>query len=128
MFKFLKRNLFVIVFIIFVFMFVFIRGNKTLNEFYQIQKRQNFIILKCATDLNDKESSYSDNYIKYCQRMLSYKDNRLSFYNCLSDMIVDKCRFLNYLGFLIVVVPALYYVCKLLKNGYIVNYLTRKII
>lgn len=126
MFEFLKRNLFVIVFIIFVFAFVFIRGNKTLDEFYQIQKRQNYIVLKCETDLNDKEGSYSDNYIEYCQKMLSYKDNKLSFYNYLSDILVDKCSFLNYLGFLIVVVPALYYVCKLLKNGYIVNYLTRK--
>lgn len=126
MFEFLKRNLFVIAFIIFVFAFVFIRGNKTLDEFYQIQKRQDYIVLKCETDLNDKEGSYSDNYIKYCQKMLSYKDNKLSFYNYLSDMLVDKCGFLNYLGFLIVVVPALYYVCKLLKNGYIVNYLTRK--
>lgn len=126
MFKFLKRNLFVIVFIIFVFTFVFIRGSKTLDEFHQSQKRQDYMALKCESDLNDKEHEYSNDYIEYCNRMMSYKNSKYSFYNYFSDMLVDKCGFLNYLGFLIVVVPALYYVCKLLKNGYIVNYLTRK--
>lgn len=126
MFKFLKRNLFVIVFIIFVFTFVFIRGSKTLDEFHQSQKRQDYMALKCESDLNDKEHEYSNDYIEYCNRMMSYKNNKYSFYNYFSDMLVDKCGFLNYLGFLIVVAPSLYYVCKLLKNGYIVNYLTRK--
>ena len=126
MFKFLKRNLFVIVFIIFVFTFVFIRGSKTLDQFHQSQKRQDYMALQCESDLNDKEHEYSNDYIEYCNRMMSYKNNKYSFYNYFSDMLVDKCGFLNYLGFLIVVVPALYYVCRLLKNGYIVNYLTRK--
>ena len=58
---------------------------------------------------------------------LSYKDDKFSFYNYLSDMAIEKCGLVvGYLGLLVVLVPALYYVCRLLKNGYIVNYLTRK--
>lgn len=127
MFKFLKRNLFVIVFIIVVFGYVFNGIGKSVNEFQQIDKRKENIALKCETDLSDKNNSYSDNYIKYCENILFYKDDKFSFYNYLSDMAIEKCGLLvGYLGLLIVLVPALYYVCKLLKNGYIVNYLTRK--
>ena len=127
MFKFLKRNLFVIVFIIVVFGYVFNGIGKSVNEFQQIDKRKENIALKCETDLSDKNNSYSDNYIKYCENILSYKDDKFSFYNYLSDMAIEKCGLVvGYLGLLVVLVPALYYVCKLLKNGYIVNYLTRK--
>lgn len=127
MFKFLKRNLFVIVFIIFVFTFVFNGIGKSVNEFQQIDKRKENMALKCETDLSNENNSYSDNYIKYCENILSYKDDKFSFYNYLSDMAIEKCGLVvGYLGLLVVLVPALYYVCKLLKNGYIVNYLTRK--
>lgn len=127
MFKFLKRNLFVIVFIIFVFGYVFNGISKSVNEFQQIDKRKENIALKCETDLSDENNSYSDNYIKYCENILSYKDDKFSFYNYLSDMAIEKCGLVvGYLGLLVVLVPALYYVCRLLKNGYIVNYLTRK--
>lgn len=127
MFKFLKRNLFVIVFIIVVFSYVFNGISKSVNEFQQIDKRKENIALKCETDLSDENNSYSDNYIKYCENILSYKDDKFSFYNYLSDMAIEKCGLVvGYLGLLVVLVPALYYVCRLLKNGYIVNYLTRK--
>ena len=127
MFKFLKRNLFVIVFIIFVFGYVFNGISKSVNEFQQIDKRKENIALKCETDLSYENNSYSDNYIKYCENILSYKDDKFSFYNYLSDMAIEKCGLVvGYLGLLVVLVPALYYVCRLLKNGYIVNYLTRK--
>lgn len=127
MFKFLKRNLFVIVFIIVVFGYVFNGISKSVNEFQQIDKRKENIVLKCETDLSDENNSYSDNYIKYCENILSYKDDKFSFYNYLSDMAIEKCGLVvGYLGLLVVLVPALYYVCRLLKNGYIVNYLTRK--
>lgn len=127
MFKFLKRNLFVIIFIIVVFGYVFNGIGKSVNEFQQIDKRKENIALKCETDLSDKNNSYSDNYIKYCENILSYKDDKFSFYNYLSDMAIEKCGLVvGYLGLLVVLVPALYYVCRLLKNGYIVNYLTRK--
>lgn len=127
MFKFLKRNLFVIVFIIVVFGYVFNGISKSVNEFQQIDKRKENIALKCETDLSDENNSYSDNYIKYCENILSYKDDKLSFYNYLSDIAIEKCGLVvGYLGLLVVLVPALYYVCRLLKNGYIVNYLTRK--
>ena len=127
MFKFLKRNLFVIVFIIVVFGYVFNGISKSVNEFQQIDKRKENIALKCETDLSDENNSYSDNYIKYCENILSYKDDKFSFYNYLSDMAIEKCGLVvGYLGLLVVLVPALYYVCRLLKNGYIVNYLTRK--
>lgn len=127
MFKFLKRNLFVIVFIIVVFGYVFNGISKSVNEFQQIDKRKENIALKCETDLSDDNNSYSDNYIKYCENILSYKDDKFSFYNYLSDMAIEKCGLVvGYLGLLVVLVPALYYVCRLLKNGYIVNYLTRK--
>lgn len=127
MFKFLKRNLFVIVFIIVVFGYVFNGISKSVNEFQQIDKRKENIDLKCETDLSDENNSYSDNYIKYCENILSYKDDKFSFYNYLSDMAIEKCGLVvGYLGLLVVLVPALYYVCRLLKNGYIVNYLTRK--
>lgn len=127
MFKFLKRNLFVIVFIIVVFGYVFNGISKSVNEFQQIDKRKENIALKCETDLSDENNSYSDNYIKYCKNILSYKDDKFSFYNYLSDMAIEKCGLVvGYLGLLVVLVPALYYVCRLLKNGYIVNYLTRK--
>lgn len=126
-FKFLKRNLFVIVFIIVVFGYVFNGISKSVNEFQQIDKRKENIALKCETDLSDENNSYSDNYIKYCENILSYKDDKLSFYNYLSDIAIEKCGLVvGYLGLLVVLVPALYYVCRLLKNGYIVNYLTRK--
>lgn len=126
-FKFLKRNLFVIVFIIVVFGYVFNGISKSVNEFQQIDKRKENIALKCETDLSDENNSYSDNYIKYCENILSYKDDKFSFYNYLSDMAIEKCGLVvGYLGLLVVLVPALYYVCRLLKNGYIVNYLTRK--
>lgn len=125
--KFLKRNLFVIVFIIVVFGYVFNGISKSVNEFQQIDKRKENIALKCETDLSDENNSYSDNYIKYCENILSYKDDKFSFYNYLSDMAIEKCGLVvGYLGLLVVLVPALYYVCRLLKNGYIVNYLTRK--
>lgn len=124
---FLKRNLFVIVFIIVVFGYVFNGISKSVNEFQQIDKRKENIALKCETDLSDENNSYSDNYIKYCENILSYKDDKFSFYNYLSDMAIEKCGLVvGYLGLLVVLVPALYYVCRLLKNGYIVNYLTRK--
>lgn len=127
MFKFLKRNLFVIVFIIVVFGYVFNGISKSVNEFQQIDKRKENIALKCETNLSDENNSYSDNYIKYCENILSYKDDKFSFYNYLSDMAIEKCGLVvGYLGLLVVLVPALYYVCRLLKNGYIVNYLTRK--
>lgn len=127
MFKFLKRNLFVIVFIIVVFGYVFNGISKSVNKFQQIDKRKENIALKCETDLSDENNSYSDNYIKYCENILSYKDDKFSFYNYLSDMAIEKCGLVvGYLGLLVVLVPALYYVCRLLKNGYIVNYLTRK--
>lgn len=127
MFKFLKRNLFIIVFIIVVFGYVFNGISKSVNEFQQIDKRKENIALKCETDLSDENNSYSDNYIKYCENILSYKDDKFSFYNYLSDMAIEKCGLVvGYLGLLVVLVPALYYVCRLLKNGYIVNYLTRK--
>lgn len=127
MFKFLKRNLFVIVFIIVVFSYVFNGISKSVNEFQQIDKKKENIALKCETDLSDENNSYSDNYIKYCENILSYKDDKFSFYNYLSDMAIEKCGLVvGYLGLLVVLVPALYYVCRLLKNGYIVNYLTRK--
>ncbi len=127
MFKFLKRNLFVIVFIIVVFGYVFNGISKSVNEFQQIDKKKENIALKCETDLSDENNSYSDNYIKYCENILSYKDDKFSFYNYLSDMTIEKCGLVvGYLGLLVVLVPALYYVCRLLKNGYIVNYLTRK--
>ena len=127
MFKFLKRNLFVIVFIIVVFGYVFNGISKSVNEFQQIDKRKENIALKCETDLSDENNSYSDNYIKYCENILSYKDDKFSFYNYLSDMAIEKCGLVvGYLCLLVVLVPALYYVCRLLKNGYIVNYLTRK--
>lgn len=127
MFKFLKRNLFVIVFIIVVFGYVFNGISKSVNEFQQIDKKKENIALKCETDLSDENNSYSDNYIKYCENILSYKDDKFSFYNYLSDMAIEKCGLVvGYLGLLVVLVPALYYVCRLLKNGYIVNYLTRK--
>lgn len=127
MFKFLKRNLFVIVFIIVVFGYVFNGISKSVNEFQQIDKKKENIDLKCETDLSDENNSYSDNYIKYCENILSYKDDKFSFYNYLSDMAIEKCGLVvGYLGLLVVLVPALYYVCRLLKNGYIVNYLTRK--
>lgn len=127
MFKFLKRNLFIIVFIIVVFGYVFNGISKSVNEFQQIDKRKENIFLKCETDLSDENNSYSDNYIKYCENILSYKDDKFSFYNYLSDMAIEKCGLVvGYLGLLVVLVPALYYVCRLLKNGYIVNYLTRK--
>lgn len=127
MFKFLKRNLFVIMFIIVVFGYVFNGISKSVNEFQQIDKRKENIALKCETDLSDENNSYSDNYIKYCENILSYKDDKFSFYNYLSDMAIEKCGLVvGYLGLLVVLVPALYYVCRLLKNGYIVNYLTRK--
>ena len=127
MFKFLKRNLFVIMFIIVVFVYVFNGISKSVNEFQQIDKRKENIALKCETDLSDENNSYSDNYIKYCENILSYKDDKFSFYNYLSDMAIEKCGLVvGYLGLLVVLVPALYYVCRLLKNGYIVNYLTRK--
>lgn len=127
MFKFLKRNLFVIVFIIVVFSYVFNGISKSVNEFQQIDKKKENIALKCETDLSDENNSYSDNYIKYCENILSYKDDKFSFYNYLSDMAIEKCGLVvDYLGLLVVLVPALYYVCRLLKNGYIVNYLTRK--
>lgn len=127
MFKFLKRNLFVIVFIIVVFGYVFNGISKSVNEFQQIDKRKENIALKCETDLSDENNSYSDNYIKYCENILPYKDDKFSFYNYLSDMAIEKCGLVvGYLGLLVVLVPALYYVCRLLKNGYIVNYLTRK--
>lgn len=127
MFKFLKRNLFVIVFIIVVFGYVFNGISKSVNEFQQIDKRKENIDLKCETDLSDENNSYSDNYIKYCENILSYKDDKFSFYNYLSDMAIEKCGLVvGYLGLLVVLVPALYYVCRLLKNGYIVNYLTRR--
>jgi len=126
-FKFLKRNLFIIVFIIVVFGYVFNGISKSVNEFQQIDKRKENIALKCETDLSDENNSYSDNYIKYCENILSYKDDKFSFYNYLSDMAIEKCGLVvGYLGLLVVLVPALYYVCRLLKNGYIVNYLTRK--
>ena len=126
-FKFLKRNLFVIVFIIVVFGYVFNGISKSVNEFQQIDKRKENIALKCETNLSDENNSYSDNYIKYCENILSYKDDKFSFYNYLSDMAIEKCGLVvGYLGLLVVLVPALYYVCRLLKNGYIVNYLTRK--
>ena len=126
-FKFLKRNLFVIVFIIVVFSYVFNGISKSVNEFQQIDKKKENIALKCETDLSDENNSYSDNYIKYCENILSYKDDKFSFYNYLSDMAIEKCGLVvGYLGLLVVLVPALYYVCRLLKNGYIVNYLTRK--
>lgn len=126
-FKFLKRNLFVIMFIIVVFGYVFNGISKSVNEFQQIDKRKENIALKCETDLSDENNSYSDNYIKYCENILSYKDDKFSFYNYLSDMAIEKCGLVvGYLGLLVVLVPALYYVCRLLKNGYIVNYLTRK--
>lgn len=127
MFKFLKRNLFVIMFIIVVFGYVFNGISKSVNEFQQIDKRKENIALKCETDLSDENNSYSDNYIKYCENILSYKDDKFSFYNYLSDMAIEKCGLVvGYLGLLVILVPALYYVCRLLKNGYIVNYLTRK--
>lgn len=127
LFKFLKRNLFVIVFIIVVFVYVFNGISKSVNEFQQIDKRKENIALKCETDLSDENNSYSDNYIKYCENILSFKDDKFSFYNYLSDMAIEKCGLVvGYLGLLVVLVPALYYVCRLLKNGYIVNYLTRK--
>lgn len=127
MFKFLKRNLFIIVFIIVVFGYVFNGISKSVNEFQQIDKKKENIALKCETDLSDENNSYSDNYIKYCENILSYKDDKFSFYNYLSDMAIEKCGLVvGYLGLLVVLVPALYYVCRLLKNGYIVNYLTRK--
>lgn len=127
MFKFLKRNLFVIAFIIVVFGYVFNGISKSVNEFQQIDKKKENIALKCETDLSDENNSYSDNYIKYCENILSYKDDKFSFYNYLSDMAIEKCGLVvGYLGLLVVLVPALYYVCRLLKNGYIVNYLTRK--
>lgn len=127
MFKFLKRNLFVIIFIIVVFGYVFNGIGKSVNEFQQIDKRKENMALKCETDLSNENNSYSDNYIKYCENILSYKDDKFSFYNYLSDMAIEKCGLVvGYLGLLVVLVPALYYVCKLLKNGYIVNYLTRK--
>lgn len=127
MFKFLKRNLFVIMFIIVVFGYVFNGISKSVNEFQQIDKRKENIALKCETDLSDENNSYSDNYIKYCENILSYKDDKFSFYNYLSDMAIEKCGLVvGYLGLLVVLVPALYYLCRLLKNGYIVNYLTRK--
>jgi len=126
-FKFLKRNLFIIVFIIVVFGYVFNGISKSVNEFQQIDKRKENIALKCETDLSDENNSYSYNYIKYCENILSYKDDKFSFYNYLSDMAIEKCGLVvGYLGLLVVLVPALYYVCRLLKNGYIVNYLTRK--
>ena len=127
MFKFLKRNLFVIIFIIVVFGYVFNGIGKSVNEFQQIDKRKENMALKCETDLSNENNSYSDNYIKYCENILSYKDDKFSFYNYLSDMTIEKCGLVvGYLGLLVVLVPALYYVCRLLKNGYIVNYLTRK--
>ena len=126
-FKFLKRNLFVIIFIIVVFGYVFNGIGKSVNEFQQIDKRKENMALKCETDLSNENNSYSDNYIKYCENILSYKDDKFSFYNYLSDMTIEKCGLVvGYLGLLVVLVPALYYVCRLLKNGYIVNYLTRK--
>jgi membrane protein len=115
------------VFIIVVFGYVFNGISKSVNEFQQIDKRKENIALKCETDLSDENNSYSDNYIKYCENILSYKDDKFSFYNYLSDMAIEKCGLVvGYLGLLVVLVPALYYVCRLLKNGYIVNYLTRK--
>ena len=114
-------------FIIVVFGYVFNGISKSVNEFQQIDKRKENIALKCETDLSDENNSYSDNYIKYCENILSYKDDKFSFYNYLSDMAIEKCGLVvGYLGLLVVLVPALYYVCRLLKNGYIVNYLTRK--
>ena len=125
MFKFLKRNLFIIVFIIVVFGYVFNGISKSVNEFQQIDKRKENIALKCETDLSDENNSYSDNYIKYCENILSYKDDKFSFVNYLTRknyLSFLKCLFGKAYRFVwILPLIAIIMICVSLKYGVIQN-------
>lgn len=121
--KFLKNNLMIIIIIlvilgIFVYNFVDFKNNQKL-----LAEGKEETIAYCESLLSDPDAN--PELIESCENVIAQKDVELDFFSALSDFVVYRLSFLNPIAFLIVVLPSLYYSCKIIKNKLIINAKTR---
>lgn len=83
---------------------------------------RNNIIDECQRELEDFEST---EIAEYCNEIISQKNIKVDFYTVISDVLLYRVHFLNGIAFLLLSIPTLFYLSKIIRNKYLINYLLR---
>lgn len=120
----LKRNKIVIIILLIISVVILFSVSSVIDEVDQSNLYRNQLIEKCKEDMKNEISDKE--YLKTCKETIKNENVKVDFYTVYSDLLVWKLHYLNAIAFLIIVIPSLYSICKLLKNKYILNTLTRE--
>lgn len=121
--KFFKKN-WIIISIFFILAIIIVKSGldfKNNMALYETQKQQ--MIIECNKNMS---ASDNQNYIKHCTKLIENKDIKVDFFTMLTELIVFSIRSLNYLAFVILIVPTSINLSKILKSKHIINSITRE--
>lgn len=121
--KFIKKHWLILSAFLVIFLIIFKTSNDFLDKINNYQEEKKQMLIECEKTM---QSSSDLNYIKYCKELNENKNLKIDFFTMLTDLIVFELRFLNYIAFIIVMIPTTIHLTKILKNKYILNSITRE--
>ena len=122
--KLLKRNKIVIIILLIFCTIILFSVNSIINDVKQSNMYRSQLVKECKEDIKNGISDKS--YLETCKEAIQNEHIQIDFYTVYSDLLVWKLHYLNAIAFLIVVIPSMFSICKILKNKYIINSLTRE--
>ena len=120
----LKRNKLVVVVIAVVSIVILFSVNSVLKDVEKSNVYRSQLIQQCKEDM--KGEILDEGYLKTCKEVIKDENIKIDFYTIFSELLVWKIHYFNAIAFLIITIPTLFNICKILKNKYILNSLTRE--
>lgn len=120
--KIIKNNLIAIIIFIIVGIYVSFSTFVSIKEQKKMDTNRNSSIEYCQNEL---QNSDEDEFREYCNKIISQKDIEVDSYTVISDVLLYRVHFLNGISFLLICIPTLFYLSKIIRNKYLINYLLR---
>ncbi len=119
--KILKNNFIAITIFIIMSIYIVFSCYGAIKDQNQMNINRSNSIEFCQNEMN----SGNEEILQYCNKLISEKDIKVDFYTVLSDILLYRVHFLNGIAFLLVCIPTLFYLSKMSKSKYLINYLLR---
>lgn len=116
------KHFFVIIEMFLVLLIIMFSFSSYYKEINNRKEYDSLMISEC----NEKMGISEDvNYIKFCNEIINNQDLDLDFFSNLTDMLTFRLRWINYFGFIIVIFPVVFKLSFILKNKFVLHYVTR---
>lgn len=119
--KFILKEWYIVLIYIFFLSFIIYSCLKFINNDKKVIDLREERIAYCTSDEVNEED------VSWCETFLSSKnDYQLDFYTMMSDILLFKLHFMNFVGFFIIAIPTINKLYSYFQNNVLNNYLCRE--